>query len=189
MFIVTAAVNLFITGPLIVGIPVLADQRLAEGARAFGFIMSAYAGGNLLGALLSGVLPRPSGRVFSVFIVALLAAFGVVLASFGWITATWLDVALIFLLGLGKGYIGLLVFTWIQQRTPKDLIGRVMSLVMLANMGSAPISQTVAGGLSRWNLTAMFTLLGAAIMLTALWSAVQPALKTLSQDMVGEQAA
>ena len=47
LFITMAAVNFLVTGPLMVGIPVLANQRLPEGAMAFGLLMSAYAGGGL----------------------------------------------------------------------------------------------------------------------------------------------
>ena len=63
MFLVISAANFLLIGPLLVGIPVLADQRLPEGAVAFGLLMSAYAGGNLVGYLLAGSLPRPSGGV------------------------------------------------------------------------------------------------------------------------------
>ena len=47
MFMVLVAVNFLMMGPLLVGIPVLADQRLPEGATAFGLLMSAFAGGCL----------------------------------------------------------------------------------------------------------------------------------------------
>ena len=126
MFVIMAATNFFFTGPLLVGIPVLADQRLPEGARAFGFLMSAYAAGNLAGFILAGVLPKPSGRSFSRFVLLLLFAFGAVLASFGWITLTWIDFGLILFLGVGNGYLGLVIFTWIQQRTPREMLGRVI---------------------------------------------------------------
>ncbi len=53
MFLVISAANFLLIGPLLVGIPVLADQRLPEGAVAFGLLMSAYAGGNLVGYLLA----------------------------------------------------------------------------------------------------------------------------------------
>jgi len=48
MFLVLTAVNFLLIGPLLVGIPVLADQRLPEGAVAFGLLMSAFAGGSLV---------------------------------------------------------------------------------------------------------------------------------------------
>ena len=59
LFLILAVVNLLFMGPLLVGMPVLANQYLVEGAAAFGLIMSAYAGGNLIGIILSGGLPRP----------------------------------------------------------------------------------------------------------------------------------
>lgn len=186
LFIIMAAVNFLFTGPLLVGIPVLADQRLPEGATAFGFLMSAYAGGGLGGYLLAGMLPKPSGRGLSILLVSLLASFGLVLASFGWITLTWVDVVLLLLLGIGNGYIGLILFTWIQQRTPREMLGRVMSMVSFASMGLIPISQMISGAISRWDLTGLFVVSGGLILLTAVWAAFQPALKFLGSEMSGE---
>ena len=189
MFIIMMAVNFLFVGPLVVGIPVLANQRLPDGARAFGFLMSAYSGGNLLGFLLAGILPRPTGRWLSGFVVVLLTAFGLVLCGLGWITLTWVDVLLMFLLGIGNGYIGLIIFTWVQQRTPKDMLGRMMSMMTLASMGLVPISQALAGVISKWNLTGLFVVAGIATVLTALWSLLRPELKSLSEEMTSEQPA
>lgn len=186
LFITMAAVNFLVTGPLLVGIPVLADQRLPEGAVAFGLLMSAYAGGGLGGYLLGGMLPKPTGRGLSIFFVALLVAFGLVLGSFGWITLTWLDFTLMLLLGIGNGYIGLIIFTWIQQRTPREMLGRVMSMVMLASMGLAPLSLALCGAILRWNVTGLFALTGGFLLLTALWAAFQPGLQSLGNEMAGE---
>lgn len=186
LFIVMAAANFLVTGPLFVGIPVLAEQRLAEGATAFGFLMSAYAGGNLAGLILAGVLPKVYGRNFRILMIGLLLSFGVVLISFGWITQTWVDFTLMLLLGVGNGYFGLVVFTWIQQRTPREMIGRVMSMVMLAMMGLVPFSQAFSGAISRWDLTLLFALSGGLLVILSVWAALQPALHSLSNEMVGE---
>lgn len=186
LFITMAAVNFLVTGPLMVGIPVLANQRLPEGAMAFGLLMSAYAGGGLGGYVLGGMLPKPSGRGLSIFLVALLVAFAVVLGSFGWITLTWVDFVLMLLLGIGNGYMGLMIFTWIQQRTPREMLGRVMSMVMLASMGLAPLSQTLAGAILRWDVTGLFALTGGLILLLAIWSAFQPGLRALGDEMANE---
>ncbi len=149
--------------------------------------MSAYAGGGLGGYLLGGMLPKPTGRGLSIFFVALLVAFGLVLGSFGWITLTWLDFTLMLLLGIGNGYIGLIIFTWIQQRTPREMLGRVMSMVMLASMGLAPLSLALCGAILRWNVTGLFALTGGFLLLTALWAAFQPGLQSLGNEMAGEQ--
>jgi hypothetical protein len=57
---------------------------------------------------------------------------------------------------------------------------------MLASMGLVPLSQALAGAISRWNLTGLFTLAEGLILLTALWAARQPALRALSGEMAGE---
>ncbi|HTX91422.1 MAG TPA: MFS transporter [Anaerolineales bacterium] len=184
MFIVITAVNFLFVGPLLVGIPVLANQRLPEGAVAFGLLMSAYSGGNLAGYLLAGALPRPSGKTMSAFLIVLLLVFGLVLGSFGFIRSTWVDFALMLLLGLGNGYISITLFTWMQVRTPREMLGRMMSMMMLSNTGLVPISQALSGAISRWSLTALFAGAGALILLVAFLTAFQPELKTFSESMM-----
>lgn len=186
LFMAMAMINFFFTGPLLVGIPVLADQRLPEGAAAFGLLMSAYAGGNLAGFVVGGLLPKPSGRFLGALLVGSLFSFGLVLVCFGWITNTWIDLALILLVGIGNGYLGLVIFTWIQQRTPREMLGRVMSMVMFAGLGLVPLSQILAGAVSSWDLTGLFVLSGSVIVLAALWSVFQPALKSLAIEMAGD---
>ena len=184
MFLVILAVNFLFVGPILVGIPVLANQRLAEGALAFGLLMSAFSGGNLAGYLLAGSLPRPTGNTMRVFLITLLVVFGLVLGSFGFIRSTWVDFALMLLLGLGNGYISITLFTWMQLRTPKAMLGRMMSMMMLSNTGLVPISQAISGAISRWSLTVLFAGAGFLILLVALWAAPQPELKVFSDSMV-----
>ncbi len=91
MILLMTAVNFFLMGPIMVGIPVLAKQRLPEGAAAFGLLMSAFAGGSLLGYLLAGSLRRPDGARMRWIMILLIAAFGVVIGSLGFIPSTWID--------------------------------------------------------------------------------------------------
>ncbi len=189
MFLIIMAMNFLFTGPLLVGIPVLADKFLPEGAVAFGLLMSGYAGGNLAGYLLAGSLPRPTGKAMSIFLITLLAAFGVVLGLFGFIRLTWVDFGLNLILGAGNGYIAILMFTWMQTRTPKDMLGRMMSMVMLSSTGLVPISQAISGAVSKWSLNALFISAGVLILLVTLWAALQPGLKTFSESLTVPQAA
>ncbi len=183
MFMVITAVNFLFVGPLLVGIPVLANQRLPEGPLAFGLLMSAYAGGNLAGYLLAGALPRPTGRLMRIFLIALLVIFGLVLGAIGFIYSTWLDFVLMLLLGLGNGYISIMLFTWMQVRTPRHMLGRMMSMMMLSNTGLVPISQAISGAVSRSSLTALFAGAGILTLLVALLAAPRPELKTFSDNM------
>lgn len=183
LFLILAAVNFLFTGPLLVGIPVLADQYLPEGAVAFGLLMSAFAGGSLLGILLAGALPRPKGQAMSAFLVILLVAFGVALGCFGFIRSTWLDFVMMLLLGAGNGYIAILMFTWMQTNTPKEMLGRMMSMVMLAGNGLIPISQAISGAFIKWSLETLFVSAGVLIVLVSIWAAMQPGLRIFSEGL------
>jgi len=119
-----------------------------------------------------------------VFLIALLVIFGLVLGAFGFIRSTWVDFALMLLLGLGNGYISITLFTWMQLRTPKAMLGRMMSMMMLSNTGLVPISQAISGAVSRWSLTWLFAGAGILILLVTVWAAPQPGLKVFSDSMM-----
>jgi MFS family permease len=189
MFTVLMAVNFLLIGPIMVGIPVLANQRLPEGATAFGLLMSAFAGGNLSGYLVSGSLRRPGGSGMQLIVTLLMAGFGVVIGAMGLITSTWIDFGLLFLLGLGNGYIAIILMTWMQTRTPKEMLGRMMSLLMLSSTGLFPISQALAGALSKIDLTLLFVVPGVLVLLVTFWMAVHPEFKRFASSLTAVQTA
>ena len=115
--------------------------------------------------------------------ILLFAAFGIVIGALGFIPYTWIDFALLLLLGLGNGYAAVLSITWIQTRIPKEMLGRMMSLLMLASTGLFPISQALAGALSKWHLTLVFALPGVLVLLMTVWITFQPELKVFSASL------
>ena len=187
MIISLTAVNFLLMGPLLVGIPVLASQRLAEGAVAYGLLMSAFAGGNLAGFLLAGSLPRPTGSFMRWFITGFLVAFGVVVGVLGFIGSTWIDFGMLMALGLGNGYVAITLFTWMQHRTPKDMIGRIMSIMMFSNTGLVPISQSLAGAAGKWDLNMMFACAGILMVGATVLIACQPAMSEFAASLVVEK--
>jgi MFS family permease len=189
LFIIMLAMNFLLVGPLVVGIPVLADQRLPEGAVAFGLLMSAYSGGNLFGGLAAGALPRPSGRTVRLVLIGLALGFGVAFSVLSFVPSTWIDFALLFVLGIGNGYFGIILFTWIQAHTPRKLLGRMMSILSFGGMGLQPISQAVSGAVSKIDLNLLFIASGGLTLLLAAWAAFQPGLRTLSESMVSQPLA
>lgn len=189
VFLIIMALNFLLVGPLLVGIPVLAHQRLPEGAVAFGLLMSAYAGGNLGGYLLAGSLPRPTAAGIRILMVALMFAFGLVIGALGFLRSTWLDFALLLVLGLGNGYLAITLITWMQTRTPREMLGRMMSMFMFANTGLIPVSQAVSGAVSKWDLTVLFAAAGSSVILITFWMTFQPGLKLFSESLTAPQAA
>ncbi len=76
MFVQLVAMNLLTTGPMNVGIPVLA-KGLPEGAAAYGLLMSAYGAGWLICIVMAGVLPRPAPARFGPTLLSGMALVGV----------------------------------------------------------------------------------------------------------------
>jgi MFS family permease len=189
--ILIALVNFAFIGPLLVGVPVLASTRLVEGAAAYGIVMSAFALGGLGGILGAGALPRLDGMRFRWLIIGVFVGFGLCLAAFGWVHSTGIVAAMLLFLGIGNGYLSVSMITLLQRRTPRRMMGRLMSLVMVANMGLVPISQALSGALSRWSLTGLFEIAGAFMVLVAIGSIFQTQLQpqALSDELSGLPAA
>lgn len=187
MFVLVAAANFLVAGPMFVGMPVVAQQRLG-GAAAFGAVMSAYGIGSLLGMVVAGALPRPKDAVFGWLVVALFAAFGGVMTALGYLTSTWLVVALMVLTGIGNGFIGVHAITSLQRMADEKFLGRVMSLITLAMVGLMPISQALAGAVLRFSPEALFTAAGAGFVLLSVWSIGQRGTWTMNPKakVVGE---
>lgn len=168
VFIIIAVANLSFGGPIIVGVPYLADTRFPEGAAAYGIIISGYAGGNLLGIILAGVLPKFRKEVMQALLTALMFVFAAGIVALGWIPVTWLATADLFAMGLLNGYMSILLITSLQRKTPKEMLGRLMSMILLANMGLMPLSQALGGAMLKWNLAALYIGAGALLLMLGL---------------------
>ncbi len=156
LVIVVALANFFVTGPLMVGIPVLASERLPQGAAAFGLIVSGYALGNLLGMGVAGATKRPSARALGWIGTALFGAFAVLFGALAFVTQTSAAVALMVAAGAGNGYVAIIVISSLQRMAPKHMVGRVMSMLMLAMFGLMPVSQAIAGAVLKVSTPALF---------------------------------
>jgi hypothetical protein len=69
--------------------------------------------------------------------------------------------------------------SWLQRRTAPEMQGRVMSLVMLASMGLTPIGFAVSGVLAQANVTLLFVLAGAMVILCGAGMAASRTARTL----------
>ena len=181
LLILIAALNVLTVGPLVVGIPVLANERLAEGAAGFGIIMAAISVGNLIGIVVAGMVRSYRGT--GVLTLLLVIIFGAGMIAMGFISSTWTGATIMLLMGLGNGYLSIRLITYLQLRTPADLLGRIMSLILFANIGLAPLSQAAAGALSKASLTWLFVGVGLAMFGVAAWLVTQPALRLIDREM------
>jgi MFS family permease len=174
VMILSMGLNLLIVGPFDVGLPVLAYSRLPEGAAAYGLILSAFGGGSLLGLAGAMLLPGvPKAHFGSILLILIsLTGLGMVLVAFAYSTV----VALALAAGIGTvlGYTNISYMTWAQRRIPRNLMGRVMSLMMFSSLALVPISMAISGVIVNISLTAMLVVGGigmSALGLSGLLSA------------------
>jgi MFS family permease len=167
LILLVAAINFAFTGPLLVGLPYLANTRFEGGAAAFGIIISAYGAGALAGALLAGSLHKVPRLGLIILLTA--AAMGIGLALVGNAPSVILAVAAMSAMGLGAGFINVRVVAWLQARTPEAMRGRVMSVLLLGAISLAPISLAISGAIIDFGaVSLMFTVAGAIVVAAAL---------------------
>ena len=145
VMVVSMALNLLIVGPIDVGIPVLAYSRLPEGAAAYGLTFSAFGGGSLIGLIAATVLPQIRPDRFAPVVFGIVALAGLGVAALAFAQSLIVAIAVSVAIGMTLGYTNVSFMTWIQRRIPRELMGRVMGLLMFSSMSLVPISIAVAG--------------------------------------------
>jgi MFS family permease len=181
-FLLIVATNFLVLGPVTVGIPVLANIRLVEGAAAFGIIMSAFGAGSLLGIILSGVLPQPKPEHFGTVILLVVSSLGVGVALMPLFASTAVIAVICLVMGAAAGYQRMLLFTWLQKRIPQELMGRVMSLLFFCAIGLAPVSNALAGALLEIDLNVLFIGGGVLMVAVTLLSIVLPEIRRMGLE-------
>jgi len=138
-----AAASLLLIGPIMVAGAVMADERFGDRAE-LGFILAGFGVGSLIGVILAPRLARKYSPVVpSVAGVALGASLvGMAFAP----SVLWAAGAAVFM-GLVAGATWVAFVTWIQERTPGPMRGRMMSIVAFALLALDPLSYAVAGAI------------------------------------------
>ncbi len=139
-----AACAFVVGGVMQVAMPVLANTRLG-GASALGLVMGAHGAGTLLGMALSGALGKFRVGNLGTTVLLVDATLGLVLLPLGMVHTTWQAIALMVPAGALAGFMQVAVFSWIQQRVPRAMLGRAMSIFMFIFLGVAPLAAAVAG--------------------------------------------
>jgi MFS family permease len=188
-FLLIVATNFLVMGPVTVGIPVLADTRLVEGAAAFGIIMSAFGGGALLGIILSSVLPSPKPEHLGTTLLLVVSSLGVGVALMPLFVSTAVVAVICLLMGAAAGYQRMILFTWLQKRIPLELMGRVMSLLFFCSIGLAPVSNALAGAILDIDPNMLFIGGGLLMMALTLLSILLPETRHMGLETAGNQAA
>ena len=165
--VISLVLNFALNGPVLVGMPWLADQRFAAGPAGLGLLAASWAAGALIGVVVAGSIRlERQGRILLGAVVV--CGVSEVLVGVLPLLGVWIVLAL---MGVAIGYANIVAISWIQGRVDHAMIGRVMSLVMLMGVGITPLSLAVSGALIDLDATGLFVGAGLLILLTAVVSA------------------
>ncbi|WP_269533783.1 MFS transporter [Chitinimonas sp. BJYL2] len=178
ILLIYAFANLLFMGPMGLAPALLAAKLEGGSATVLAQLQSALSAGMLVGGILLGLYPPRRKRLL--MICGLIAIEGVLLALLPQSTA--LGATLIqLLIGLCIAGNNVPMLSLLQQHTPPDKIGRVMSLNSMASLGLTPVayglcSLLLAGGVSLGWLAA-----GGGLLLAALCILLPLCVRTLRQ--------
>lgn len=145
MMLLLALVSL-VAMPYVVLMPVFAKKILHGGPHTLGFLMAAAGTGALAGAI--HLASRKSVRGLVKIIPLSTATFGIGLIGFSLSHFLWLSLLLIFVAAIGIMTQMAACNTVIQTIVEDDKRGRVMSLYVMAFIGTAPFGSLLAGTLA-----------------------------------------
>ncbi len=170
-----------LVGPFMVALPFLAAERFGNDARTYGFLLSVFPVGFLLGSIWAGhqaELRRPGWLLFGGSFVGALA-----LAIFGLEVPLNVLVTAALLNGIALEVGGLAWTTVLQRRVSGDKLGRVSSIGELGFWILTPVAMAAAGFLadrSGPGITFLVGGLGAALV--SAMALLHPAIRNLGSE-------
>jgi predicted MFS family arabinose efflux permease len=146
MLTVLAFVATFLGLPLLTFLPVFAQKVFNSNVGEYSRMMAYSGGGAITGALLVAWLGRfpHMGRT----LLAVLVAFGLLIAAFALSRTLWLSHALLFAGGAALIIVFSMLTSLVQLIAPNAMRGRVMSIYMVAFRGGSPLGSLLSGWLA-----------------------------------------
>ncbi len=145
--LLAAMLGLFVfIGPVEVLVPFLIKNRLDLGPDALGAIFAMGGLGSISMSVLIGTLGMPRRQVTVMYVAW--SAGTLVVAGYGLMTSLWQALLISFVLQAFFQLGSVIWTTMLQQRVPRDLLGRVSSLDWMVSTGLVPVSFALTGPVS-----------------------------------------
>ena len=165
LIILLGVIEFAFAGPLTVGLAALANSHFTGGSKAFGIMLSTLGGGFLLGTIIANWFKR--ARIgYATFVGALVL--GGLLAFLGAAPNLLVACLLLAVIATIGGFLQVLNAVWFQTRPDPQMLGRVMSVVMLFGFGLTPLSYVIAGALLKVSTSLMFAANGVFLLAAVL---------------------
>ncbi len=173
IMIFIAVLSFAASGPLIIGCAELVRVRLNGNASVFGYLEAAAGVGALLGAIAASKIgSRGNPKQAIIFLAGILGLGSIAL---GFVDREWLAYSIVGAIGFGEGMVDVIVLVWLQKQTVAQMQGRIMSVLIFADIALLPFSLAISGILSEINLTFLFVGGGLTMLLTGIcMSLIQP---------------
>lgn len=145
------AINLFLSALFIIGVPVLVKQTMGLGSEFYGFAMGAMAAGGLTGGILSGVFAKKL-HIYRAHILLVICAAGLVPIGLSLLLPQAMAsyavlVVISFAQMVMSTMFSIQMLAYVQQETPQELIGKVISCLLALSMCAQPLGQVMYGAL------------------------------------------
>lgn len=175
LMLLAAMINVCVSGPMGVGLALLA--RTAFGSpSAFGLMVSSAAAGGLTGALAAGIW-KVERR--GPFLLAASTVIGLCVASLAFLRSVPALATVLVIMGASAAATNIHLSAWIQGRVDPATRGRVLSVLMLAAIGLLPISYAIAGFLAAWSLNGMFLIASAGMLIVTAAGAARSGVRAI----------
>jgi predicted MFS family arabinose efflux permease len=158
----------FLGFPLMTFLPTIAGDVLGTGASGYSLLLTSLGVGAIIGALTTAQRGSVTGR--GRLALVYLAAFGLV--TIGAVLSRWQWVSMVLLVGSGHTLTTALstISSLVQEHTPDELRGRVLSIFGLAFRGGMPVGSLVAGVFVRAaGAPAVMAVFSALLLALAMW--------------------
>jgi MFS family permease len=170
--------NIFLSGPINIGLPFLVKNVLRQDVRVLGWLYSAASVGAFLGTVYMGRLVRIRHRgwlAYGSFLVT-----GLVILGIGLLHNLPALLAFMFINGVALSIFGMIWVNLLQDKIPNDKLGRVSSIDMLGSFALLPIGFGIVGWMTDLiGASHVFVIGGAVTILLAVLSLLSPHIRNL----------
>ncbi|HLZ22370.1 MAG TPA: MFS transporter [Ktedonobacterales bacterium] len=145
LLVLSLVANFAANGLFDVALPLLLKQwvGIGSGPQAFGIVIGGFGLGSILGALVAGAASKLRHKALVAIVTLLPVALLIAVAPFlGGVLPLTVTFAM---MGLVIALSNVLFITLIQQAIPMEMMGRMMSFVMLGTLGGTPLSIAAYG--------------------------------------------
>ncbi|KHA00367.1 macrolide transporter [Bacillus anthracis] len=131
--ICSAFLNLFLIGPMQVGFPLFVKNVLHGDSLQFSYLEASVGGGMAIGAVIVGL--KNINRRRGLFCIIMMLLSGVFFLSINFSTVLWQALLAGMFYGITIAMAIVPLMAMIQSTVKEEMMGRVMSLLMLSSMG------------------------------------------------------